>query len=319
MSDLFNNARKLQIAKRSVRLIESTRKAKTDAQKNSYGSYQGKDPNDGTDIVKAGNNEAVSGFKLTSDSPVGTGDRVNLKKNNDGGLQRADSRNRLPPADDNLVESALIFTTLIIFLVASTSFGGNGTQITFQSDPFTPVSENNSFLNFIFKDQRSAPRIQKKTPSIVDFLYIGTTPLELRGITGDPTLRLNNGAKVLADFTPNAAIPNSELRANFQVVHTVKRSAFPRMLRWAQTTPPSGVQGVYTFEESPLEINISINNVTINEPDILNYGLVEFVAAPSNPLAIFIITIQVYPVDFSEQYTAAYRFRARGNPNWFTL
>lgn len=129
MSDLFNNARKLQIVKRSDRLIESTRKAKTDAQKNSYGSYQGKDPNDGTDIVKAGNNEAVSGFKLTSDSPVGTGDRVNLKKNNDGGLQRADTKNRKKAEEEEDQGQILFGRSMLISFTADVTFSGGGTVV----------------------------------------------------------------------------------------------------------------------------------------------------------------------------------------------
>jgi hypothetical protein len=71
MSKLFNKARETQGWKRTKRQSDASKKAKADAQKNSYGTYKGKDPSDGTDIVQAGNNEAVSGFKLTSDSPVG--------------------------------------------------------------------------------------------------------------------------------------------------------------------------------------------------------------------------------------------------------
>jgi hypothetical protein len=92
---IFEEAQyKMQI-KRLDRLRDAKKKAELDAIKNPFATYQGRDPVDGTDIVQIGANEPVSGFKLISNAPMAIGDRVALRKNNQGGLQRVDDRNRV--------------------------------------------------------------------------------------------------------------------------------------------------------------------------------------------------------------------------------
>jgi hypothetical protein len=91
---IFEKAKARLNSKRYERLKSLKKKAKIESQKYPYATYQGKDPIDGTDIVKAGANEPVSGFKLISNAPVEKGDCVALRKNNQGGLQRVDDLNR---------------------------------------------------------------------------------------------------------------------------------------------------------------------------------------------------------------------------------
>lgn len=95
MTDLFDEAQNRMQAKRGDRLRDAKKKAELDAIKNPYATYQGRDSVDGTDIVQVGANEPVSGFKLISNAPMAIGDRVALRKNNQGGLQRVDDRNRV--------------------------------------------------------------------------------------------------------------------------------------------------------------------------------------------------------------------------------
>ena len=92
---IFEDAQDRMRAKRGDRLLAAKKKAELDARKYPYATYQGKDPVDGTDIVQVGSSEPVSGFKLISNAPMAIGNRVALRKNNQGGLQRVDDRNRL--------------------------------------------------------------------------------------------------------------------------------------------------------------------------------------------------------------------------------
>jgi hypothetical protein len=96
---IFDEAQYKMHLKRLDRLKEGKKKAALDAQKNPYATYQGRDPVDGTEMVQIGTSESVSGFKLISNAPMAIGDRVALRKNNQGGLQRVDDRNRLIATD----------------------------------------------------------------------------------------------------------------------------------------------------------------------------------------------------------------------------
>lgn len=92
---IFDEAQSRLSNKRFERLQVAKQKQKMDAQKYPYATYQGKDPSDGTDIVQVGANEPVSGFRLISNAPMAIGDQVALRKNNQGGLQRVDDKNRV--------------------------------------------------------------------------------------------------------------------------------------------------------------------------------------------------------------------------------
>jgi hypothetical protein len=73
-------------------------KEKRDKLLNPFAIYEGIDPIDGTDRVSV-NGEINSGFKLISNAPLSIGERVFLRENNQGGLQRVDARNRPPQTE----------------------------------------------------------------------------------------------------------------------------------------------------------------------------------------------------------------------------
>jgi len=86
---LLDIARALQARKRTDRLqIIKQKKIKG-------ATYKGKDPVDGTDIVQVDGDDPTSGYRLISNKPISTGDRVSLRPSQ-GGLQRADAPNVAP-------------------------------------------------------------------------------------------------------------------------------------------------------------------------------------------------------------------------------
>jgi hypothetical protein len=86
---ILDDARALQSRKRTDRLLIPKQKKIKGA------TYKGKDPIDGTDIIEVDGDEPVSGFRLISNKPISTGDRVSLRPSK-GGLQRADAPNVAP-------------------------------------------------------------------------------------------------------------------------------------------------------------------------------------------------------------------------------
>jgi len=134
MSNIFEEAQYKMQMKRLDRLKEGRKKAALDAQKNPYATYQGRDPVDGTEIVQIGSSESVSGFKLISNAPMAIGDRVALRKNNQGGLQRVDDRNRLLATDLEEESIKEKFTVEVQWF--------NGLDLTVDSTQFTIKSTN---------------------------------------------------------------------------------------------------------------------------------------------------------------------------------
>ncbi len=95
-----------------------------------FATYQGKDPTDGTDKVAIGASEATSGFKLISNAPAKVGDRVSLRPNRQGGLQRVDARNVAPlVVVDNQGVSFLIGRCFEIRVNADVVYGGTRDNI----------------------------------------------------------------------------------------------------------------------------------------------------------------------------------------------
>jgi hypothetical protein len=111
---LLDDALNKQSKKRSQRLEVVSDRSKKDAQKIKYATYLGKSAIDGTDIVQIGSNEPVSGFRLISNAPVSIGEKVALRPNQSGGLQRVDARNRAPIVEDVTVEE--IISAYLVFI-----------------------------------------------------------------------------------------------------------------------------------------------------------------------------------------------------------
>ena len=95
MNDFFDSIIARANQSQSDRLCSQSTKEKRDKLLNPFATYQGIDPVDGTDRVMI-NGETNSGFRLISNAPLSIGERVFLRENNLGGLQRVDARNRHP-------------------------------------------------------------------------------------------------------------------------------------------------------------------------------------------------------------------------------
>lgn len=92
MTDFLNKIINIAKSAQSDRIISQAAKEKRDRLLPSFTTYQGIDPKDGTDKVMI-NGETNSGFNLISNASLSIGERVFLRQNQSGGLQRVDARN----------------------------------------------------------------------------------------------------------------------------------------------------------------------------------------------------------------------------------
>lgn len=95
MTDFLNKIINIAKSAQSDRIINQAAKEKRDRLLPSFTTYQGIDPKDGTDKVMI-NGETNSGFNLISNASLSIGERVFLRPNQSGGLQRVDARNVAP-------------------------------------------------------------------------------------------------------------------------------------------------------------------------------------------------------------------------------
>lgn len=95
MTDFLNKIINIAKSAQSDRIISQAAKEKRDRLLPSFTTYQGIDPKDGTDKVMI-NGETNSGFNLISNASLSIGERVFLRPNQSGGLQRVDARNVAP-------------------------------------------------------------------------------------------------------------------------------------------------------------------------------------------------------------------------------
>lgn len=93
MTDFLNKIINIAKSAQSDRIINQAAKEKRNRLLPSFTTYQGIDPIDGTDKVMI-NGETNSGFNLISNASLSIGERVFLRPNQSGGLQRVDARNR---------------------------------------------------------------------------------------------------------------------------------------------------------------------------------------------------------------------------------
>ena len=90
MTDFLNKIINIAKSAQSDRIISQAAKEKRDRLLPSFTTYQGIDPKDGTDKVMI-NGETNSGFNLISNASLSIGERVFLRPNQSGGLQRVDA------------------------------------------------------------------------------------------------------------------------------------------------------------------------------------------------------------------------------------
>lgn len=202
---IFDEAQSRLDRKRYDRLKAIKAKAKLDAQKYPYATYQGKDPIDGTDIVQSGANEPVSGFKLISNAPMAIGDRVALRKNNQGGLQRVDDINRVEDredGEDSPIVSVNVICTYFIQNIPSDGVSGG----IFEELLATLKYQNGAIQNALYTPQETIDIITGGTDTLlgglglrvvargvcefafvqVQLVLFATTSITSAGTFGDP-------------------------------------------------------------------------------------------------------------------------------------
>jgi len=125
MTDFLNKIINIAKSAQSDRIINQAAKEKRNRLLPSFTTYQGIDPIDGTDKVMI-NGETNSGFNLISNASLSIGERVFLRPNQSGGLQRVDARNVAPGAvEPDIPDIILAFFLGLFYEVLITYTGGS--------------------------------------------------------------------------------------------------------------------------------------------------------------------------------------------------
>lgn len=127
MTDFLNKIINIAKIAQSDRIISQAAKEKRDRLTPSFATYQGIDSVDGTDKVMI-NGETNSGFNLISNASLSIGERVFLRPNQSGGLQRVDARNVAPVVSVPVpVPGDYIFfaESFLVVIQASVSWSGS--------------------------------------------------------------------------------------------------------------------------------------------------------------------------------------------------
>lgn len=242
---IFDEAQYKMQMKRLDRLKEGREKAKLDALKNPYAIYQGRDPVDGTDIVQIGSSEAVSGFKLISNTPMAIGDRVALRKNNQGGLQRVDDRNRVieTQTEESIKEQ---FTV----------------EITWANASDTNVSDESIF--------------QLKSKNLYQYDSLGNKVTLISNLSseafwfnnGDPSFNYVTptnstvGQRIITDAIFGAFARTGDGLAACSIVFTIQRRGILRDKILKRMNGETALVGGFGNTQSPIQIDATINAYT---------------------------------------------------------
>ena len=125
MTDFLNKIINIAKSAQSDRIISQAAKEKRDRLLPSFTTYQGIDPKDGTDKVMI-NGETNSGFNLISNASLSIGERVFLRPNQSGGLQRVDARNVAPVVSVPVAGDYIFFAeSFSVSIQASVSWSGS--------------------------------------------------------------------------------------------------------------------------------------------------------------------------------------------------
>lgn len=190
MTDFLNKIINIAKSAQSDRIISQAAKEKRDRLLPSFTTYQGIDPKDGTDKVMI-NGETNSGFNLISNASLSIGERVFLRQNQSGGLQRVDARNVAPvvvlPVAGDYIFFAESFAVIISASVSwSGSAPGSGTLNSFFLSGASQVYASNIFSIIKADEFYLSPKtaIRESIPFTTDNFEItwGIDPYE----EGDP-------------------------------------------------------------------------------------------------------------------------------------
>lgn len=303
MSDFFDRLANSAKLAQSDRLIRQSQKKLLPP----FATYQGKDPIDGTDRVEI-DGVINSGFRLICNAPLSIGERVYLRPNQQGGLQRVDARNRpvIVPQEIPVIEG---FSFVAFIGLVGVSFGFYGfndggsvsddiTTVGIVHDSNGLIDIPNSPTNFSSTKQLFPPPPIPPAPTEYEYLY-GYLDFDINssilGIYGFENTNSDTG-------TINLSNSNS---------FTVTR---------VDDQPLFGDPYTKQFDiDIDIETYISIDNgasYTLDISDTYNFAIDTPTLTP--PL---ISGTQVFSnVDhFGSQFKWYLRYRKSGNSAWYTL
>lgn len=288
---IFDEAQARLSNKRFERLQTAKQKQKLDTQKYPYATYQGKDPNDGTDIVQVGANEPVSGFRLISNAPMAIGDRVALRKNNQGGLQRVDDRN-VSISNNNLITNQKLIEAVYVRLqlYASDFVATNGFYL-FEISKQVGVDVNPAFAYFynIIDNKQLLSKTQIFNTGNTVLSHFNNTGSSLDNIPADYELTGNG----LIELTTDYAISTPTVIALFDIRLKLVSSLGLK---------PAEVESEIVFNGTTITRNVTVSALD-RDIFITNNISGQEIELPSA----------------LTQYTVFCRFRKRGASEWFTL
>lgn len=271
MTDFLNKIINIAKSAQSDRIINQAAKEKRDRLLPSFTTYQGIDPKDGTDKVMI-NGETNSGFNLISNASLSIGERVFLRPNQSGGLQRVDARNVAPVAPDipdipdinPAFFLGLFYEVLITYTDGSTltSFDGYQSGYNLEGD-YIPVTETELPIS----------------SDDIDYAYTGevifrnSIPYIKYAIAFENTsIAIKLGRGVIIDLgTESPLLTASTFAIATTITGYIKIEGFPEVatapVNWTfdetLTESPQIFTDSYAVEAIPFElwVNIEINSI----------------------------------------------------------
>jgi hypothetical protein len=274
MTDFFDavagNASQSQID----RLRNQYAKEKRDGLLNPFATYQGIDPIDGTDRV-AINGEINSGFKLICNAPLPIGERVYLRKNKQGRLQRVDARNRLVAVSATEPDIIIPAFFLGMFYEVLITYTGGSTLTSFDSvqgagynleGDYIPVTEREEVISSDNIDYAYTGEaiFRNEIPYIKYAIAFENTSIEIT---------LERGVQISLG-TESPLLTASTFAIVTTITGYIKIEGFPEEstppVNWTfdetLTESPQIFTGSYAVGAIPFEVwvNIEINSITFS-------------------------------------------------------
>lgn len=276
MTDFLNKIINIAKSAQSDRIISQAAKEKRDRLLPSFTTYQGIDPKDGTDKVMI-NGETNSGFNLISNASLSIGERVFLRQNQSGGLQRVDARNVAPKIaaiEPDIPDIIPAFFLGLFYEVLITYTGGS------TSTSFDDIEQSGYNLEGDY-----TPVIEREEPissDDIDYAYTGEVifrneiPYIKYAIAfEDPSIEITLGRGVVIGLgTESPLLTASTFAIATTITGYIKIEGFPEVatapVNWTFdetfTESPQIFTDSYAVGAIPFEVwvNIEINSITFS-------------------------------------------------------
>ncbi len=344
--NLFDTASSAQSAKRSERLSKISDQQKRDRKKYPFATYAGKDPDDGTDLVQI-NGEIVSG-KLVSNASLSVGSPVSLRPNQQGGLQRIDAKNVAPEKvpEELVLEDVAAQLTLVAFWISST-YGYSSLPSVYAQLDITSSHHNNpnkipenAIIEYLYDSRIKYKKKSKIADIPKEALRISedaTNPAYTVGMDRNlcsfktsfntvdgkdlnvVTINLNQSLPVYPDpwlvpVNSGGRLASPVYWALIEIIIFFPFKGFKRKLKDLPL-------GRFASIDSPIEFEILVNNAV---PDYAAEISLAFVDENTNGFygesgwsIYYFNTPTISPLQ--TKYTMSFRWRKRGNEQWFSL